>query len=163
MTLKKIIDGSDGKESACNAGDPGSIPGWERSPGEENGNPLQYFCLENPMDRGARWAVVHGVAELYTIEQLTLSFLHFCLKNRQPIFLLGTLKTLLRSIWVTYQIHTWARSSWCSIKLLSWASVLHFPLFFKVFGRTSFVNPFICLKTMVEDIVHYIISHMKSF
>ena len=42
-----------GKESACNAGDTGSIPGSERSPGEVNGNPLQYSCLENPMDRGA--------------------------------------------------------------------------------------------------------------
>ena len=45
--------GSDGKVSVCNAGDPGSIPGLGRSPGEGNGNPLQYYCLENPMDRGA--------------------------------------------------------------------------------------------------------------
>ena len=45
--------GSDGKASAYNVGDLGSIPGSERSPGEENGNPLQYFCLENPMDGGA--------------------------------------------------------------------------------------------------------------
>ena len=45
--------GSDGKESACNAGDPGSIPGLGRSPGEGNGNPLQYSCLENPIERGA--------------------------------------------------------------------------------------------------------------
>ena len=45
--------GSDGKESACNAGDPGSIPGLGKSPGEENGKPLHYSCLENPMDRGA--------------------------------------------------------------------------------------------------------------
>ena len=45
--------GSDGKASACNAGDPGSIPGSGRSPGEGNGNPLQYSCLENPVDRGA--------------------------------------------------------------------------------------------------------------
>ena len=45
--------GSDGKESACNAGDLGSIPGSGRSPGEGNGNPLQHSCLENPMDRGA--------------------------------------------------------------------------------------------------------------
>ena len=44
---------SDGKESACNAGDPGLVPGLGRSPGEGNGNPLQYSCLENPMDRGA--------------------------------------------------------------------------------------------------------------
>ena len=45
--------GSAGKESACNAGDPGSIPGSGRSPGEGNGNPLQHSCLENPMDGGA--------------------------------------------------------------------------------------------------------------
>ena len=53
-----------GKESACNAGDLGSIPGLGRSPGEGNGNPLQYSCLENPMDRGAWWATVHGVARV---------------------------------------------------------------------------------------------------
>ena len=47
-----------GKESACNAGDTGSIPGSGRSPGEGHGNPLQYSCLENPMDRGAWWATV---------------------------------------------------------------------------------------------------------
>ena len=46
-------DGSEGKVSICNAGDPGSIPGSGRSPGEGNGNPLQYYCLENPMDGGA--------------------------------------------------------------------------------------------------------------
>ena len=51
--------GSDGKESACNAGAPGSIPEWGRSPGEENGNPFQYSCLENSVDRGAWWATVH--------------------------------------------------------------------------------------------------------
>ena len=58
-----------GKESA-NAGDirdMGSIHGLGSSPGEENGNPFQYSCLENPMDRGALWATVHGVAELDTL------------------------------------------------------------------------------------------------
>ena len=49
-----------GKESACSAGDKGSIPGSGRSPGKGNGNSLQYSCLENPMDRGAWWATVHG-------------------------------------------------------------------------------------------------------
>ena len=58
--------GSDGKSSAYNAGDQGSIPGLGRSSGEGNGNPLQYSCLENPMDRGAWWAVVHGVAKSQT-------------------------------------------------------------------------------------------------
>ena len=53
-----------GKESACNAGDPGSIPGLGGCPGEGNGNPLQCSCLENLMDRGAWWATVHGVARV---------------------------------------------------------------------------------------------------
>ena len=58
--------GSDGKASAYNAGDPGSVPELERSPGEGNGNPLWYSCLENPMDRGAWQATVHGVAKSQT-------------------------------------------------------------------------------------------------
>ena len=58
-----FLGGSDGKESACNAGDTGSIPELGRSPGEGNGYPLQYSCLENPTDRGAWWATVHGVAK----------------------------------------------------------------------------------------------------
>ena len=54
------------KASAYNAGDPGSVPVLGRSPGEGNGNPLQYSCLENPMDRGAWRATVHGVANSWT-------------------------------------------------------------------------------------------------
>ena len=57
---------SAGKESACNAGDPNSIPELERSPGGGHGNPHQYSCLENPMDRGAWPATVHGVAKSQT-------------------------------------------------------------------------------------------------
>ena len=57
---------SEVKASAYSAGDPGSIPGVGRAPGEGNGNPLQYSCLENPMDRGAWWATVHGVAKSQT-------------------------------------------------------------------------------------------------
>ena len=52
------------KESACNAGGLGLIPGWERSPGEGNGSPFQYSCLENPMDRGAWWATVHAITRV---------------------------------------------------------------------------------------------------
>ena len=52
---------SDGNDYACNAGDPGSIPGLGRSPEEGNGNPLQYSCLENSMDRGARWTAVQKI------------------------------------------------------------------------------------------------------
>ena len=58
--------GSEVKASACNAGDLGSIPGSGRSPGEGNGKPLQFSCLENPMDRGAWWATVHRVTKSQT-------------------------------------------------------------------------------------------------
>ena len=59
-------NGSDIKESACNAGDSGSIPVSGRSPGEENGNLLQYSCLKNPMDGGACQPTVHGIAKSQT-------------------------------------------------------------------------------------------------
>ena len=55
-----------GQESACHVGDLGSVPGSGTSPGEGNGNPLQYSCLEDFMDRGALWAIVHGVAKSWT-------------------------------------------------------------------------------------------------
>ena len=61
-----LPSGSEGKQSACNAGDTGAIPDWGRSPGEGNGNPFQYSCLENSMNRGAWWATVHGVTKSQT-------------------------------------------------------------------------------------------------
>ena len=67
--------GSVGKASACNVGDLGSIPGSGRSPGEGNGNPLQYSCRENSMDRGVWWATVHGIAKSRTrLSNFTLTF-----------------------------------------------------------------------------------------
>ena len=59
--MKGFPGNSDSKESACKAGDPGSIPEWGRSTGEGNGCPLQYSCLDNSMDRGGWWAIVHGI------------------------------------------------------------------------------------------------------
>ena len=66
FTLAGFLGGSAGKESACSAGDLGSIPGLGRSPGDGNGNPLQYSCLGNPTGRGAWRATVHGVAKSLT-------------------------------------------------------------------------------------------------
>ena len=71
----KFPSGSDGKESACNAGDLGLIPGLGRSSGERNSNPFQYSCLENPMDRGAWWATAHGVEKSWTqLSDYTFTF-----------------------------------------------------------------------------------------
>ena len=68
--------GSEVKASARNEGDLGSIPGSGRSPGEGNGNPLQYSCLENPTDRGAWWATVHSVAKSQTqLSDFTFTFI----------------------------------------------------------------------------------------
>ena len=66
ITNKDFPGGTDGKASVYNAGDLGSIPGSGRSDGEGNGNSFQYYCLENPMDRGAWQATVHGVAKSWT-------------------------------------------------------------------------------------------------
>ena len=66
LVHKDFPGGSDDKASVYNAGDPGSIPGSGRSSGEGNGNPLQYFCLGNFMDRGAWWAIARRVANSWT-------------------------------------------------------------------------------------------------
>ena len=79
--------GSDGEESVCNVGDLGSITGSGRSPGESNGNPLQYSCLENPMDRGA---IVHGVAKSWTQLKWLSTY-----AVEQRVSMLSTMSTLV--------------------------------------------------------------------
>ena len=66
VPIDRLLSGSDSKESACNAGDWGSIPGLGKSPGEGNGYLLHYSCLENLMDREAWWTIVHGVKKSWT-------------------------------------------------------------------------------------------------
>ena len=84
LYLMGFPGGSDGKESACNVGDLGSIPGLGRFPGEGNDYPLQYSGLENSMDRGAWWATVHGVAKSRT----QLNNFHFHSVFNKTIFLM---------------------------------------------------------------------------
>ena len=80
--MKGFPGGSEVKASACNVGDLGSIPGLGRPPGEGNDNPLQYSCLENPMDGGAWWATVHGVAKSRTrLNDFTFTFYFHALEK----------------------------------------------------------------------------------
>ena len=92
----------DSKESACNAGDPDSIPGPGRSSGDENGYPLQYSCLEISMDRGAWWAIVHEATKSQT--QLSNSHTHMISAFTKPIFIINYCKIcfLFSREWVTY-------------------------------------------------------------
>ena len=82
-TALGFLGGSDGKASACSAGDPVSIPGSGRSPREGNDNPLQYSCLENPMDGGVWWATVHGAAKSPSgLSDITFTFFfHHNIRN----------------------------------------------------------------------------------
>ena len=88
--------GSVSKESACSAGDPGSIPGSGRSPGGGNGNPLQYSFLENPMDRGAWWATVHKIAKSQTILSAN-THKHRCASPKNKDLLLSNCNTMIAS------------------------------------------------------------------
>ena len=98
--------GSEVKASACNVGDLGSIPGLGRSPGEGNGNQLQYSCLENPMDRGAWWAILHGVAKSRTrLRDFTMSH---CLDSVSSV-------QLLSRVWLFATPWTTARQASLSI------------------------------------------------
>ena len=91
--------GSEVKDPACNAGDPGSIPRLGRSPGEGNGNPLQYSCLENPMDGGAWWATVHGVAKSRTrLSDFTFTFTMFSYSSKL------SLKLKLQYFWHFFEV-----------------------------------------------------------
>ena len=98
-------DGSDGKESACSVGDQGSIPGSARSPGEGNGNPLQYSCLENTMDRGAWQATVHEVTKSLTrLSNFTfLSFLKL-FYNGLVLFIIAELNKNYLIVLLTVQL-----------------------------------------------------------
>jgi len=105
-SLKKCLPGSsDGKVSAYNVGDPGSIPGSGRSSGKGKGNPLQYSCLETPMDRGAWYATVHGVTKSRTrLSDFTL------------ILTLSRYSVNISTIWLPPNLHRLMRFSGKQLK-----------------------------------------------
>ena len=87
MTMNGLPRWLGGKESACDTGDTGLIPGSGRSPEGRNGNPLQYSCLENSMDRGAWWATIHGVTELDPTEHaLTHTHTHTIINTNYTLY-----------------------------------------------------------------------------
>ena len=94
LQLQGFLGGSDSKEPACNTGYPGSIPGLERSPGEGNGYPFQYSCLENSMDRGAWQPTVHGMEKSQTQPSDT---------QGQPLSTLNQTSSSLREARVSYR------------------------------------------------------------
>ena len=126
---KKMLfpNGSEVKASASNAGDLGSIPGSGRSPGEGNGNPLQYSCLENPMDGGAWWATVHGVTKSWTwLSDFTS--LHLPQNMREGI---SATKRALRKLQLNAEISLSSlRSPGPSPSLIHWSNMIYpfFPL-----------------------------------
>ena len=119
-TVEKLDNQAQTVESACSVGDLGSIPGLGRSPGGGHGNPLQYSCLENPVDRGARWATVHRVTNRYNwartqshfIEKwpfLLSSFLFFSSTNHWNIYIKESESnyTVLSSVWMIISLWVW--------------------------------------------------------
>ena len=117
---------SEDKASASNAGDPGSIPGLGRSPGEGNGNPLQYSCLENPMDRGAWRAIFHGVAKSRTrLNDFTFTFFHFreFLNSIYRIFIL-ILSTYLEQIRGFIAI-PWENNTYFHVSFIKHSKLFH--------------------------------------
>ena len=112
MLLSKLVNlgvaiDSEGKVSACNAGDLGLIPGLGRSPEEGNGNPLQYSCLENPMDGGAWWATVHWVTKSGTqLSYFTFTFFILILKMEEKSNNFGILCLIMSRKVKTQLTHT---------------------------------------------------------
>ena len=124
--------GSDGKVSAYNVGDPGSIPGPGRSPGEGNGNPLQYSCLENPMDRGARQATFHGVAKSRT--RLS-GFTHSLKHESHGCFCLSALSSL--AVCIFQSITVWAINMYEDF-------IIQYLVILNVLRRVVSLNSWLC-------------------
>ena len=145
--LHSFHAGSDGKESACSVGDLGSIPGSGRSPGEGNGNPLQCSCLENPMDGGAWWASVHGVAENRTrLSDSPFLFSGAQLGKLWPPWLRETTGLCLASLSLGCSLETSSRQ---------WA--------WKIIFIIVFLSPWSLRFPACVQCLSYILSHVSAF
>ena len=138
--MKGFPGGSEVKASACNAGDLSSTPGSGRSPGEVNGKPLQYSCLKNPMDGGAWWAIVHGVAK----SQTRLSNFTFTMK----------LTSYPQSLKTEFFGESWLLFSFrVSSKIISMNNIFYHFSYFQMYGYIWLAEPkfhmHICLQEML--------------
>ena len=178
---KAFPGGSEVKVSACNAGDLGSIPGSGRSPGEGNGNPLQHFCLENPMDGGAWWATVHRVAESDTTDWLHF-YSHFHFACNVPLVSLIFLKRSLVFpilLFFSISLHWSLRKAFLSLLAILWNSAFKWvylsfsPLLFTSLLFTLFVTqktkksdvtePWIILINLVATSIFTLLCKQKCF
>ena len=132
--------GSEGKESACNVGGLSSIPGSGWSPGEENGNPLQYSCLENPVDGEACRATVHGVTESDTSEGL-----HFHLPEMKAACLLESLSHIVSQRLDSPAHHSPPASLGPELGLLASPSCKGFFFFFLIYFNWNVVDLQCCV------------------
>ena len=135
--------GSEGKASASNAGDRGSIPGLGRSPGERSGNPLQYSCLQTPTDRGAWRATVHGFARSWTrLSDFTFTFI-VARGILVPWWGIKLMPPEVESWNLAHQRSPWFNFFWSSkIKYQGWEGTLYTILFvvcmFDIFSKKHF-------------------------
>ena len=134
--------GSNGKEFACTAGDPGSLPRSERSPGKGNGNPLQYFCLKNSMDIRAWRATVHGVQS-----QTPLSNYHAHLPLKFSSYLFQEIKNIyiytkypINILWILYFLKSSSFSYSDFISLCKLVLLLVFCLGFLYYSHRAFTQ-----------------------
>ena len=134
--IRGFPDGTGSKETACSAGDRHSKSGLGRSPGELNGNPLQYSCLKNPMGRGAWWATVHGVAKSRT-RVSDFTSLHLCAIHLWASSCLGasslTQPLPFQFLWLSSQdstvsITTFTLSGWGTYYQMFPTYMLHQPV-----------------------------------
>ena len=129
--------GADGKESSCSAGDLGLVPGSGRSPGEGNGNPLQYSCLENPLDRGAWWATARGAVKSRTRLSASHTQCHFACYSSPSWFPIRKMKVMaFTPAWNCCQDkHGFAETS--EIQYMSWQLSLEKNSFLEVENSIS--------------------------